>query len=333
ANVANVAKVANEANVANVAKVANEANVANVANANFAKSAVKASETALESSLAVSECSNKHHHNGSLEDGGDNNINNINNITTTKEEDVTESGGGEKMDKTTNITVTGPQNDDPHPKKERDVLTGSGLKPGETVKLVGGDENDNVVLTRCLPCKEEFCGQKESNGLSGKCDCGLKEQSDDSVSATTNPSPVTFRYGTVEENVVSSKSNRKTDPCEGAVLAGREKDTRSSVAAYGNEPDERRLSAEQKKSYILLLDNGVWPDRSLEYAQEYDFERIERNVKLKRKELGQGSNIRNPAAVILKAIDDDQAGYMLMWSKEKERKISKESLEVISRMR
>ena len=35
----------------------------------------------------------------------------------------------------------------------------------------------------------------------------------------------------------------------------------------------------------------------------------------------------------LKAIDDDQAGYMSMWSKEKERKISKESLEVISRMR
>ena len=71
----------------------------------------------------------------------------------------------------------------------------------------------------------------------------------------------------------------------------------------------------------------------LKYAQEYDFERIERNVKLKRKELSQGSNIRNPAAVILKAIDDDQAGYMSMWSKEKERKISKESLEVISRMR
>ena len=311
--------------------MANVANVANVANANFAKSAVKASETAAESSLAVSECSNKHHHNGSLEDGGDNNINNINNITTTKEEDVTESGGGEKMDNTTNIAVTDSQNEDPHPKKERDVLTGSELKPGETVKLVGGDENDNVVLTHCLPCKEDFCDKKESFGPLAKRDYGSKEQSGDSVPATTNPSSATISYGTVEENV--DGADKITASSKGAVLAGREKDTRSSVAAYGNEPDERRLSAEQKKSYILLLDNGVWPDRSVEYAQEYDFERIERNVKLKRKELSQGSNIRNPAAVILKAIDDDQAGYMSMWSKEKERKISKESLEVISRMR
>ena len=107
----------------------------------------------------------------------------------------------------------------------------------------------------------------------------------------------------------------------------------TTTARRNNDEDKiSTLSSEQRKSYDLLCKIGVWPDTALEYACKYDYDRIYCNAKMKKSEIEQGSPIRNLPAVILKAIDNDQAGYRVKRTKYNSIKVSKDALGIISRM-
>ena len=92
------------------------------------------------------------------------------------------------------------------------------------------------------------------------------------------------------------------------------------------------LSSDQKKSYDLLCKIGVWSDTALEYACKYDYHRIYRNAKKKKEEREQGSKIHNLPAVILKAIDKDDAGSKVKQTRHNSIKVSKDALGILNRM-
>lgn len=321
----------------NILNDKSKANVANVANANFAKQSVKAPQTLLERGSASSDDSSKYQDETQKNVVGNGGVNNINiYTTTTKDEVVTEIGGGGNINNTTTITITN-SNEDSYPKKGSDAPMGSEFKLEETAKLVIGDITDNVILTRCSHSKEESVGEAEDDDFSGKCGGDSMQKSIASVITTTNPHPVTDNHRTSAENVVSSVANRITGSSEGGFLAGRENDKHSSSATGGeefgkNDSSVLSLSERQQRSYRLLHDKGVWRDVALSYARKYDYERIDRNVKLKIEESNQGSNIRNLPAVIIKAIEADQAGDKLKQKQVKERPINKEVFDILNRM-
>lgn len=305
-NILNDKSKANVANAKSDAIASEQAIASNVANDNFDKQSFNESKLGLKGFEGSSHEDQQPHDSTSknVVDGGVNNI--IYNTTITKDETVSKNGVGEILKDNTTI-INGSSNEDLNPKRKTVVPIGRGFKSGKSPdSKISRTPNDNGINTVTDGCSTvNFDDETVSKNGGGEI---LKDNTtiinNDSFNEDSNPK---------SKSVVLTEGEFKLGGKPDLEFSTDNKNNVTATSVVGSfiSPED------EKNSYELLKQVGVWEKMAKELARTRPYSRIKANVDLKTNDFKSGK-VNNLGAVVVKAIKEDHAANVEAMEKLKQ---------------